>query len=349
MQTRARKAGPGLLVRKSICISLSPGAMFALAFLRMPARASVAFLSCTGCEQRSGVEGVVPTMKVDASHKRRFALPLASCSLTTCESGSQQERHALLRDVASGFHADVGVSRCPPLLCASTAGHVDMEQTTEEEAPAVDTAGDDGAETGPLGSSDASAKRTAEDAAPAEAKKKRKLPQAVADAAQAAQTGGTSGSKLPTFAGPKDSDNTDAAPSPAASKPKPQDKAAAKPKAAKPSRGFDGGDDDDDDPEDDEQLAPRARSGGSRGGASGSGAAAAAAAAYSQLLSGCVIVLSGVQNPERGEFREALIAMGAQYRPDWTRDSTLLVRVVDGDGTLSRRTRAVFPHARTNA
>ncbi|XP_051632683.1 DNA repair protein XRCC1-like [Manacus candei] len=43
------------------------------------------------------------------------------------------------------------------------------------------------------------------------------------------------------------------------------------------------------------------------------------------VLGGVVLVLSGFQNPLRGQIRAAAVAMGAQYRPDWTPDSTHLV------------------------
>ncbi|KAK7887003.1 hypothetical protein WMY93_026624 [Mugilogobius chulae] len=41
--------------------------------------------------------------------------------------------------------------------------------------------------------------------------------------------------------------------------------------------------------------------------------------------SGVVFVLSGFQNPFRGELREKALEMGAKYRPDWTQDSTHLI------------------------
>ncbi|NXR19550.1 XRCC1 protein, partial [Cinclus mexicanus] len=40
---------------------------------------------------------------------------------------------------------------------------------------------------------------------------------------------------------------------------------------------------------------------------------------------GVVLVLSGFQNPLRAHLRAAAVALGAQYRPDWTEDSTHLV------------------------
>ncbi|KAL6462452.1 hypothetical protein MHYP_G00288740 [Metynnis hypsauchen] len=44
-----------------------------------------------------------------------------------------------------------------------------------------------------------------------------------------------------------------------------------------------------------------------------------------KILEGVVFVLSGFQNPFRGELREKALAMGAKYRPDWTPDSTHLI------------------------
>lgn len=44
-----------------------------------------------------------------------------------------------------------------------------------------------------------------------------------------------------------------------------------------------------------------------------------------QIMQGVVFVLSGFQNPFRGELRDKALAMGAKYRPDWTPDSTHLI------------------------
>uniref|UniRef100_H2S4U3 DNA repair protein XRCC1 n=1 Tax=Takifugu rubripes TaxID=31033 RepID=H2S4U3_TAKRU len=44
-----------------------------------------------------------------------------------------------------------------------------------------------------------------------------------------------------------------------------------------------------------------------------------------RLMDGVVFVLSGFQNPFRGELREKALEMGAKYRPDWTPDSTHLI------------------------
>ncbi|XP_015228403.1 PREDICTED: DNA repair protein XRCC1 [Cyprinodon variegatus] len=46
---------------------------------------------------------------------------------------------------------------------------------------------------------------------------------------------------------------------------------------------------------------------------------------FKQILEGVVFVLSGFQNPFRGELREKALEMGAKYRPDWTPDSTHLI------------------------
>lgn len=40
---------------------------------------------------------------------------------------------------------------------------------------------------------------------------------------------------------------------------------------------------------------------------------------------GVVFVLSGFVNPERATLRSQALEMGAEYRPDWTSDCTLLV------------------------
>ncbi|KAH7681778.1 DNA-repair protein XRCC1 protein [Dioscorea alata] len=65
---------------------------------------------------------------------------------------------------------------------------------------------------------------------------------------------------------------------------------------------------------------------------------------FSKLLEGVVFVLSGFVNPERSTLRSQALAMGAEYRPDWSSDCTLLVcafpntpkfRQVQGDcGTI---------------
>uniref|UniRef100_A0A672FDL7 DNA repair protein XRCC1 n=1 Tax=Salarias fasciatus TaxID=181472 RepID=A0A672FDL7_SALFA len=44
-----------------------------------------------------------------------------------------------------------------------------------------------------------------------------------------------------------------------------------------------------------------------------------------RIMEGVVFVLSGFQNPFRGELREKALDMGAKYRPDWTPDATHLI------------------------
>ncbi|KAG9328983.1 hypothetical protein JZ751_008521 [Albula glossodonta] len=44
-----------------------------------------------------------------------------------------------------------------------------------------------------------------------------------------------------------------------------------------------------------------------------------------RILEGVVVVLSGFQNPFRGDLRDKALAMGARYRPDWTPDATHLI------------------------
>nr|XP_033497277.1 DNA repair protein XRCC1 [Epinephelus lanceolatus] len=46
---------------------------------------------------------------------------------------------------------------------------------------------------------------------------------------------------------------------------------------------------------------------------------------FQRMMEGVVFVLSGFQNPFRGELREKALDMGAKYRPDWTPDSTHLI------------------------
>ncbi|TKS82414.1 DNA repair protein XRCC1 X-ray repair cross-complementing protein 1 [Collichthys lucidus] len=46
---------------------------------------------------------------------------------------------------------------------------------------------------------------------------------------------------------------------------------------------------------------------------------------FNRMMEGVVFVLSGFQNPFRGELREKALDMGAKYRPDWTPDSTHLI------------------------
>lgn len=46
---------------------------------------------------------------------------------------------------------------------------------------------------------------------------------------------------------------------------------------------------------------------------------------FSRLLEGVVFVLSGFVNPERSTLRSQALEMGAQYKPDWNSDCTLLI------------------------
>lgn len=46
---------------------------------------------------------------------------------------------------------------------------------------------------------------------------------------------------------------------------------------------------------------------------------------FSKLLEGVVFVLSGFVNPERSILRSQALEMGAEYKPDWNSDCTLLV------------------------
>ncbi|XP_053289607.1 DNA repair protein XRCC1 isoform X1 [Pleuronectes platessa] len=46
---------------------------------------------------------------------------------------------------------------------------------------------------------------------------------------------------------------------------------------------------------------------------------------FNRILEGVVFVLSGFQNPYRGELREKALDMGAKYRPDWMSGATHLI------------------------
>lgn len=46
---------------------------------------------------------------------------------------------------------------------------------------------------------------------------------------------------------------------------------------------------------------------------------------FDQILRGVNFVISGFQNPLRSDIREKALRMGAQYRRDWTPDSTHLM------------------------
>lgn len=43
------------------------------------------------------------------------------------------------------------------------------------------------------------------------------------------------------------------------------------------------------------------------------------------MQEGVVFVLSGFVNPERSTLRSQALEMGAQYKPDWNSDCTLLI------------------------
>uniref|UniRef100_A0A2P2QS66 BRCT domain-containing protein n=1 Tax=Rhizophora mucronata TaxID=61149 RepID=A0A2P2QS66_RHIMU len=68
---------------------------------------------------------------------------------------------------------------------------------------------------------------------------------------------------------------------------------------------------------------------------------------FSRILEGVVFALSGFVNPERATLRSQALEMGAEYRPDWGSDCTLLVcaylntpkfRQVEADnGTVVRK------------
>ncbi|KAL0489504.1 hypothetical protein AKO1_010484, partial [Acrasis kona] len=45
-------------------------------------------------------------------------------------------------------------------------------------------------------------------------------------------------------------------------------------------------------------------------------------------LKGVVIVISGIQNPERAQIRDTALKMGAEYRPNWCKEATHLITAV---------------------
>lgn len=49
---------------------------------------------------------------------------------------------------------------------------------------------------------------------------------------------------------------------------------------------------------------------------------------FKSLMQGVVIVLSGFQNPLRGELRDKALMMGAKYKADWGEGCTHLVFVL---------------------
>ena len=46
---------------------------------------------------------------------------------------------------------------------------------------------------------------------------------------------------------------------------------------------------------------------------------------FSSLMKKVVFVMSGYQNPERGQIRDEAIEMGATYKPDWGKECTHLM------------------------
>lgn len=46
---------------------------------------------------------------------------------------------------------------------------------------------------------------------------------------------------------------------------------------------------------------------------------------FRKLLDGVVLVISGIQNPERGHVRDKALALGAKYKPDWSGGCTHLM------------------------
>ncbi|KAM6968342.1 DNA repair protein XRCC1 [Aplochiton taeniatus] len=77
---------------------------------------------------------------------------------------------------------------------------------------------------------------------------------------------------------------------------------------------------------------------------------------FKQILEGVVFVLSGFQNPFRGDLRDKALAMGAKYRPDWTPDATHLIcafantpkysQVKSAGGTIVRKDWVLDCHKR---
>ena len=50
--------------------------------------------------------------------------------------------------------------------------------------------------------------------------------------------------------------------------------------------------------------------------------------AFNKLMKKVVFVMSGYQNPERGQIRDKALEMGATYKPDWTSGCTHLMCVI---------------------
>ena len=47
--------------------------------------------------------------------------------------------------------------------------------------------------------------------------------------------------------------------------------------------------------------------------------------ALDEILKDAVIVISGIENPDRRRLRDQALAMGAQYRPNWCPEATHLI------------------------
>lgn len=46
---------------------------------------------------------------------------------------------------------------------------------------------------------------------------------------------------------------------------------------------------------------------------------------FDKLLEDVVLVISGIQNPDRGDLRSKALKMGARYKPDWDNSCTHLM------------------------
>lgn len=46
---------------------------------------------------------------------------------------------------------------------------------------------------------------------------------------------------------------------------------------------------------------------------------------FTSLMEDVVFVMSGYQNPQRGQLRDQMLEMGAQYKPEWSSSCTHLV------------------------
>lgn len=46
---------------------------------------------------------------------------------------------------------------------------------------------------------------------------------------------------------------------------------------------------------------------------------------FGKLLEGVVLVISGIQNPDRGHIRDKALRLGAKYKPDWDNSCTHLM------------------------